>query len=523
MTLCKESILLYGPPGAGKTSLGQALADHLSQPFIDLDVSIEARAGKSIPEIFESEGEAAFRRLEKDALREVIKSPGGVVALGGGTLLDPENRVLAESQAEVLCLAASPQTLAERVGQGKSGRPLLDQSPLENLKALIKKRRAHYLSFKKQLPTDGAALEDLVWHAQTALGCFHITGMGAPYEVKIEGGIPQMVEAALAAGWLKPPFMMVMDHHLAALYKRRFVSAFDEVGLDLPVFVFEAGEHAKSLPVLEALWHQMAQRGMERRGTCLAVGGGVTGDLAGFAAATFMRGIAWVNLPTSLLSMVDSSLGGKTGINLPSGKNLAGAFYPPRGVFVDPAFLDTLPLRDFRGGMAEVIKHGVIMNPLLFERCEDDGMAIRREASWLLPRAIGVKARIIVEDPYEQGKRASLNFGHTIGHAVEKGLAYQMSHGEAVSIGMVIETFFAERLGLAEPGLSGRIARALAAFGLPTDLPDALTTEDIMTLIQHDKKKADGRILFALPEAVGRVRVGVVVDDLEDLLEERRM
>jgi 3-dehydroquinate synthetase len=236
-----------------------------------------------------------------------------------------------------------------------------------------------------------------------------------------------------------------------------------------------------------------------------------------------MRGVAWVNLPTSLLSMVDSSLGGKTGINLPSGKNLAVAFFPPRGVLVDPAFLATLPLPDFRNGMAEVIKHGVIADPRLFERCEHEGLEIRKSASWLLPRAIAVKARVIVQDPYEQGERASLNFGHTIGHAVEKGLAYQVSHGEAVSIGMVIETYLAERLGLAESGLSGRVADILAAFGLPTDLPEALTTGDILTLIQHDKKRADGRIPFALPEAVGRVRVGVVVDDLEDLLQERRM
>jgi 3-dehydroquinate synthase len=488
---------------------------------VDLDERIASRADLDIPEIFEREGEAGFRAREAAALQEALKEPQGVIALGGGALLDPVNRELAEQQGTVICLMAELTTLQERLGSAISGRPLLDQSPAQKLGDLYRRRLDHYQSFDHSLHVDGVSIWELVWEAQSMLGRFRITGMGRGYDVWIDEGLLDALPGILAAGGFKDPLFLVMDYHLAALYQARLVNCLVEQGLKHSVFTFQAGEESKILGTADQIWAAMAQSGVDRQSTCLAFGGGVTGDLAGFSASAFMRGMPWVNLPTSLLAMVDACLGGKTGVDLPAGKNLVGAFHPPGLVLVDPRVLDTLPEREFRTGMAEVIKHGVIADRALFEACTQQGMAVRNQLFWLISRSMAVKARVITEDPYEQGFRAALNFGHTIGHAVEKGMAYRLSHGESVAIGMVIEAWLAEQIGLAKPGLSETLSAALQAFQLPVDLPPDLTPERIMRLMQFDKKKRDGEVFFALPESIGQVRTGVKVDRLLDLLRER--
>jgi 3-dehydroquinate synthetase len=209
--------------------------------------------------------------------------------------------------------------------------------------------------------------------------------------------------------------------------------------------------------------------------------------------------------------MVDAALGGKTGADLPQGKNLVGAFHSPRTVLIDPNALSSLPEAELVNGLAETIKHGVISDPRLFEMCAGGLAPLRHSWDAVLPRAVAVKARIVTEDPTEQGRRAALNLGHSIGHAVETASEYTLRHGEAVAVGMVLETRLAEEIGLAQPGLAGKIAEALRQAGLPTQIPEGISLEAVRRGMLVDKKRRDGQVRFALPAAIGDVRVGVAV------------
>jgi len=251
------------------------------------------------------------------------------------------------------------------------------------------------------------------------------------------------------------------------------------------------------------------------------LGGGVTSDLAGFAAATYLRGVRWVAAPTTLLAMADASLGGKTGFDLPQGKNLVGAFHPPCLVLADPQTLATLPQRELRAGLGEVVKAGLIADPNLFELCAQGWPVVSERLDEVVRRSMAVKVRIVQADPYERGRRTVLNLGHTLGHAVETASDYQLLHGEAIAIGLVAEARLAERLGLAHNGLAKRIAACLAGLGLPTEIPADLPPEAIIRAAMIDKKRIAGNLRFALPIHPGCVRVGVTVPDWDQLFIER--
>ena len=257
----------------------------------------------------------------------------------------------------------------------------------------------------------------------------------------------------------------------------------------------------------------------------IGLGGGVVGDLTGFAAATWLRGVRWIGLPTTLLAMVDSGLGGKTGADLPEGKNLIGAFHPPSLVLADTATLATLPVRELRCGLAEAIKHAVIADPCLlatlphFAFCKGSAdtaaCTCLSDVKWLAPfvaRAMAVKIRVIQQDPYEKGTRAALNLGHTVGHGIEKATHFSVQHGEAVAIGTVLEARLAEELGLARSGLAAQLADIFERLGLPVALPRGADLAEVQTAMALDKKKAGGKIRFALPADIGDVRVGITVD-----------
>jgi 3-dehydroquinate synthase len=267
------------------------------------------------------------------------------------------------------------------------------------------------------------------------------------------------------------------------------------------------------------LWQDLLQAGLDRHGTIVALGGGVTGDLSGFAASTFMRGVDWVSVPTTLLAMVDSSLGGKTGFDLPQGKNLVGSFHDPRLVLADPLLLSSLPLREMSAGMAEVVKHGMVGDAELFHLAGLGWDFCKRHMTELIGRAMAVKINVIEKDPFERNIRASLNLGHTIGHAVETAFGYKLLHGEAVAIGLVAETSLAESLDIAEKGLTKILALTLTDFGLPVQIPDEIPRGAIIRALQVDKKKANGVVRFTLPIRIGEVKVGVEVRDLETVLE----
>jgi 3-dehydroquinate synthase len=525
------SIYLYGPSGSGKSTIGKILAHNLDLPYVDLDVEIENGCGMQIPEIFAHEGESGFRHREKRALKKALSTKESVVALGGGALTLPENRSQVEKNGRVVMLNAPVETLLARLQADPIKRPLISpaagkgvaNTAEENLNAVLTRRKEHYESFWLQVDTDGKTPQTIAWEIQVLTGMFHLCGMAGPkhpgYDVRVEpGGFGHLGKMMVARG-LKGPVALVTDDNVGALYSSRVLGSLEAAGYVTHEITIQPGEAYKTLSTISNLWGGFLGARLERGSTVVALGGGVVGDLAGFAASTFLRGVPWVAVPTSLLAMVDASMGGKTGADLPQGKNLIGAFHPPRFVLADPEVLTTLPTVEFTNGMAEVLKHGVIADPALYQSCLELGDTGDLESlDELVRRGMAVKVGFIEKDPYEKGIRAALNYGHTIGHGVELVSNFRIRHGEAVAIGMVLETRLAERAGLAGENLSDQIAYAVQRLGLPYKIPSGLDRNAIASAMQRDKKVTTGAVRFALPTSIGDVRVGVEIEDWEKVI-----
>jgi 3-dehydroquinate synthase len=510
-----DKICLYGPPGVGKSLVGQTLAKQLKLPFLDLDNEIVLRAGKSVRDIFDDEGEAGFRTRESAALRAALRGEPAVIALGGGTLLTAESRTFTEAHSLVVCLTSPQETLLTRIQHAEGQRPLLAGDPQTRLSELLVERAGHYASFSTPLDTSAGNPKTNAFLIQIMLGYFHIPGMGDGYDVRVGPGTLNSIGAHLKRLNLSGRIALVTDENVGPFYAGQVAESLEKIGCQVQEVCIPPGEASKTLESATRLWETFLTAGLERGSMVVALGGGVVGDLAGFAAATYLRGVKWVVMPTSLLAMVDASLGGKTGVDLPRGKNLVGAFHPPAAVLTDPDALKTLPAEEFRSGLAEVVKHGVIGDPQLFSLCANGWAAIHSEVDEVVRRAMGVKVRIITQDPYEKGARAALNFGHTIGHALELASDFHLRHGEAVSIGMVMEAQLSEHLGLAERGLVAKISSVLSQLGLPTGMPGNINLETARRAMNVDKKKHAGQVRFALPRQIGDVQVGVGVDDLD--------
>lgn len=506
-------IFFYGPPLVGKSTLGKAFACHIGLPFWDVDEMVTVRANSSVEDIFTECGEPEFRKWEYKVICDLCTEERGVVALGGGALIQPWTRDLVEKNGEVVLLTAPQQTLLERMDQGADTRPLLGREPEQGLMRLLETRDAHYASFPRKVWVEGKTEEELIGEVEVSLGRFRIGGMRREYEVVIRPDCLDEMGQAMRDRDLNGPVVVITDDQVGRLYAERVMIAVRDGGYPCSLCVFPAGERSKTMETVRDVWRHFLSAEVERGSTVVALGGGVAGDLAGFAAAAFHRGIQWINIPTSLLAMVDASLGGKTGVNLPQGKNLVGAFHPPRQVWVDPDVLCTLPMEELESGMAEVIKHGVISDPVLFSLAGEGREGVEGRWEELITRAIGVKAKIVRLDPYEQDQRRILNFGHTIGHGVEHASNYRLKHGEAVAIGMVAETYLSERLGLAPPGLTKKLEDVLSLWNLPLTIPSHLPEEDIMKAMRRDKKVAGGKLRFSLPFDLGDVKPGIKVEE----------
>ena len=448
-------IFLIGAPASGKTTLGRRLADSLGVSFYDLDEEICASSKRSIPEIFATDGEEAFRDIESKVLEDVVRSApsAAVVSLGGGALLKPENRALCEKSGDVFCLD-NPDIgeLERRINIRPGSRPLGNR---------LAERKAHYDSFPKRIASFFDAGDSLV-----------VVGSGIA---------PSLISSR----------RIVADSTVAGLYQEVLPPA---------LFRVPSGEANKHIGTVASVWAAFAAGGIGRSDVVCAVGGGVTGDLVGFAASTWMRGIDWINVPTTLLSMVDASTGGKTGCDLPEGKNLAGTFHQPRLVAIDTDFLKTLPASQLASGRAEMIKHEIIGG---LERGAFAGIPAASE----IAANLMVKVGIVREDPFEKlGRRILLNCGHTVGHAVEKATNYEVSHGAAVAIGCVEEARLAVRLGLAHEEWPSELASRFSSAGLPVGLPAALSFDSLVDIMKGDKKRNADVVTFALPCAWGDVR-----------------
>ncbi len=453
----KSDLFLYGAPASGKSTLAKALGRALALPVIDLDEAIVQRIAMPIADYFQQQGEDAFRYVETDVLAGILEAPSAfrrVIALGGGTLLRQGNRELCQAHGTVFCLdTPDAQELSRRLAAGGKSRPLGNQAEA---------RAQHYASFEHRITRWFELSDSLV-----------LVGTGIA---------PDFIQTDRT----------VFDATVAKLYPQLAAS---------PLDIIPSGEKNKTPETVMKLWHDFAQAGIGRTNTVVACGGGVTGDLTGFAAATWMRGIPWINIPTTLLSMIDASTGGKTGFNLPEGKNLAGAFHSPRLVVIDTEFLKTLPPRELRSGYGELIKHLIIGG----KNAQMDFTAIPTAKT--IADSLAVKVNIVRQDPKETlGKRILLNCGHTIGHAVESASNYTLSHGEAVAIGCVEEAKIAVEQGLAPENWPDELATSFQKAGLPTELPEGMTRDSLTERIRLDKKHANGTITYALPCNWGDVK-----------------
>ena len=530
-----RNLFLIGFSYTGKSSAGRLAAERLGLPFVDLDERIERRAGRSIPEIFEAEGEAAFRALEREALAEVCAEGGAVVATGGGVPVDEENRRLMRESGVVVLLEARARTIRARQaaegGNEESARPMLaGDDPLLQIALLKAERRdaygeaADWTVHTDALDAGGVAAEiargyEIVAAERGATAgrptitgvapSYTVTTMAGTYHGYVGSGLLEKLGALMRNAGLDGTAFVIADGAVFDLYGEPVMASLKDAGFEAYEGIADPGESSKSLELAGDIYGWLAGRRAERRDCVVALGGGVAGDLGGFIAATYLRGMPFVQVPTTLLAMVDASIGGKVAVNLPAGKNLVGAFHQPRLVLADVEALRTLPHREMTAGWAEVVKHGLILDRSLLDDIDRDrARLLDRDPGALadvITRSAAIKARVVTEDEREtSGMRTLLNYGHTVGHALEAVLDYEgLLHGEAVAIGMTVAAEIAVRMRMLTGADVERQADALRSFGLPMKGPAGIDQAAVREAMALDKKVAGKRINWVLLDGIG--------------------
>ncbi|ROR71704.1 3-dehydroquinate synthase [Bogoriella caseilytica] len=505
--------ILIGLPGAGKSEVGKRLARRLGVDFLDSDDLVEQAAGLTIPQIFSHRGEEAFREIEHTEIMRALDTHDGVLSLGGGAVLHPGTRA-ALAGRPVVYLHVDAHAASTRV-RGDGSRPLLTGDPTVKL-AELRAQRAPLYTEIAAITVDTSRRNPRQVTVEVGARLPRRVEVGRPgsagyYEVTIG---PDLAGAA-AHAVAEASAVLVVHAPAVATLAQRIAAEAGASGVRVALHEMPDAEDAKSLEALAALWDRLGAERIGRDGAVIAVGGGATTDAAGFAAATWLRGITLVNVPTTVLGMVDAAVGGKTGINTPHGKNLAGAFHTPAAVICDLDTLATLPWEDLRAGLAEVIKCGFIADPEileLLEKAPGGPVSATEPASGLLAdlveRAVAVKARVVGEDLTERtgGTREFLNYGHTFAHAIEKVENYRWRHGEAVSVGMVFAAELARATGLLAEDLAGRHRAVLEALGLPTGYAGPATKEELLAAMAADKKVRAGVLRFVLLDDLARPR-----------------
>lgn len=507
-------LILAGFMGTGKSTVGRLLAERLQCPFVDCDKELEVAARKTVSQLFADEGERTFRTRETQMIRSLLRREESIVlALGGGALSSPENFELIKRSGPVICLSADPSAIYQRVQVQAGQRPLLQVAdPLAKIHELLESRQPVYAQADVEVDTSTLDPESVVDQVLDWLGRVRVNLGERSYDIAIEEGCHQWLGTALAQlPEAVSSAVIISNRDIDRLYGDTLRESISKAGIPHHTLLVPVGERYKSLETASRLFGDLIQRKIDRKSVIVALGGGVIGDLAGFVAASYERGIRFLQVPTSLLAQVDSSVGGKVGVNHSLGKNMIGAFLQPQAVLIDPDVLKTLPPREIRSGLAEIIKYGAIWDEDLFAFLETHVDSVLRldpqTIKHIIRRSCQIKARVVEEDEMESGLRAILNFGHTTAHAVETYTSYERyTHGEAVSIGMVVASRIAHGMGMLRAEPVHRIMRLLERFGLPTHLPKA-DPGVLMSLMDTDKKAVSGKVRFVLPTKIGQVEV----------------
>jgi 5-deoxy-5-amino-3-dehydroquinate synthase len=480
-------VVLVGLMGAGKTSVGKNLARELKRPFIDTDAEIESRTGRAIAEIFATDGEAAFRQIEVDVVADVLgSSTAAVVATGGGVIETQAGRAeLNRARAAgvtVVWLKATVQTMLQRTSRS-TNRPLLVGDREAVLRDLLDRRGPLYREVAdNEIVTDRKALPRIVREVMTALPNEPATrrtvtvALGErSYDVLVGAGAVTDIQRLIPSGVKR-----------AVIVSQIGVPSIPEIDLPTQLVHIPDGEHGKNLATVEMLCREFARFGLTRNDLVIGVGGGLVTDIAGFAAASWHRGTRVLHVATTLLAMVDAAIGGKTGVNLPEGKNLVGAFWQPSAVVCDTDYLATLPERELRCGWGEVAKYHFLTGDDMLSMSTDERVA----------RCAQIKADIVAADEREGGRRALLNYGHTFGHAIETVTGHRFAHGEAVAIGLVCAAHLAHLSGRINADRVEQHYDVLAAYGLESSLPADVDHDALVAAMWRDKKATDGLVFI---------------------------
>jgi len=529
-------IILTGFSASGKSETGAILAGWLGWKWLDIDEEIVRQTGKSIDHIFAQDGEGYFRQIERQTLLAACEQQQVVISAGGGAVVDPANRESMRGSGFVVCLEAAPETIYNRLLAQDSGpvRPLLsDPDPLRRIRQLKEGRQSYYADADWTVHTDNLSLEEVCrevlrgWYywrrTQDWDGCAERTGDVAcqvvtateQYPVLVGWGLVGSLGERIKQAGLEGTAHVLSDETVFSLYGERVIASLEGAGLRVDRCVVPPGEGTKTLDTAASLYDWLVERRAERSDCVVALGGGMIGDLAGFVAATFLRGLNLVQVPTSLVGMVDASIGGKTAVDHPRAKNLIGAFYQPRLVVADVEMLTTLPQRELVSGWAEVVKHGLILDAEFFgflEEHVDRLLKLEAEATTQAVRwSAVIKARIVSEDEKEKGRRTLLNYGHTIAHGLEAATGYRrFLHGEAVAIGMMGAAMISHDLGLLPLEAVERQRALLERFGLPT-WRFGVGIAPVVQAMELDKKIREKAIRWVLLESIGKA---VIRDDV---------
>ncbi|HEX7491648.1 MAG TPA: bifunctional shikimate kinase/3-dehydroquinate synthase [Candidatus Limnocylindrales bacterium] len=515
-------LVLVGLPGSGKSAVGRRLAGRHGATFVDLDELVEMQTGKSVATIFAEEGETGFRRLEREAVLSLGPADPApelrrVIAAGGGTVIDPRNRWLLYRGRVPIWLDTAPEMLASRLSKSSHIRPLVaGTDAMTTLRQLATDRQRFYApAFRLGGATsveailraiegriaDGISSDAMMLRADTALG-----------RVEIGDGIAaQSVSAALTRAGARRAILLA-EPRTWEVAGAGIADSLAAEGWPVERILLPRGEKAKRLHVVEETCRALARLRVDRKETLVAIGGGALTDAAGFVAALYLRGIAVIHVPTTLVGQVDAALGGKTAVDIPEGKNLVGAFHQPVAFIADVAFNATLPVRQRRAALGEVVKMAVLGDERLMELVEESGPAYARGdarpiesgvAAEMVERCAWAKVLVVTEDAREANLRMTLNLGHTLGHGVEAAAGYKaLMHGEAVAYGLRGSFAIAEAMDLTSRKRSVRVNHLLDRLGLAVDAP-AVSAESVMEHLAADKKHAMGKLSWVLPTETG--------------------